>query len=480
MRRKAPHRLLLLLALVLCAPAPTTACADATDDAIDAFKKALRTEVWEERREAYMRVADYDSGAVARAVLDALEREPNPAVQLVGLRVLGGLGTEDAQAQLVTEARKARGSRKMLVLLALARQRGTAAAPILLEVVQDKDGPAAAQAALALGKKEVHEAIPHLVALLGRKDWQVRRAAALALANIAQPPPPEPKDGKPTPKDFRWPVPDALKAPEVTKALIAALAEADGVDRGAILRALAEIHEQDHGDNLAAWKLVAEGKPVDAAVAKKRDWPPAVFGIPLYGRRIVFIYDNSLRSGDPHNFGTGDRLLELCAVPGGVPLLATRLLTVGQFAQAHLTRAIGKIERGQQFELIAFNASVQPLFGKFSPSSAASRKLVEELFTGMTPDDGINTYGALTAALDLGGDADAKAWKKGPDEIVFITCNQPTVGELKDADVIAAAIGLKARMRMVRVHTVGILTHPYSMLETMAAETGGIYRNYYE
>lgn len=481
MSRRSPLACLLVLLLVAGAPPALLPHASAdTKAAIKEFKKALKAERWQDRRDAYLTVADYDSAEVADAVLDALTKETNPGVHLAGVRVLAGLESPGAQAQLATEAKKARGSRKQYVLLALSAQKGDATVPILLEVVQGKDGPAAAQAAIALGRKEVEAAVPHLTALLGHKDWQVRRAGAMALANIAQPPPPKPKDGKPPPKDFRWPVPDFMQAPEITQKLIAALAASEGVERGAIIQALAEIHDVDHGLNVAAWKAVAAGKPVDRRIERKRVHPPAAFGIPLFGQRIVFIYDNSLRSGDPHRFGTGDRLQEVAQVPGGPPLVTSRLLTVGQFARAHIERAVDMMKKGQQFEVITFNATVRPLFSKFTSPGGASQKALEEMFAGLEPDDGINAYGALTQALDMGGAADSKAWKRGPDEIVFVTCNQPTAGELVDADVVAAAIGLKGRLRMVRIHTIGIESHAYGMLASIARQTGGVYRNWYE
>lgn len=480
MSRRNPALVLVLLLLVGALLGARPAEADDTKAAVKAFKKALKAEKWQDRRDAYLTVADYDSAEVVKAVLDAMVREQNPAVRLTGLDVLGGLASKGAQERMVAEATKAKGERKQFVLLVLAKSGGDTAVPILRTIVQGKDGPAIAQAALALGRKEVKEAIPELTTLLAHKDWQVRRAGAMALANIAQPPPPEPKDGKPPPKDFRWPVPEEMKAPEITQALIRALEASDGVERGAIIQVLAEIHEVDHGLNIAAWKAVAAGTEVTKRLERKREWPPAAFGIPLYGKRIVFIYDNSLRSGDPHRFGTGDRLQELCQVPGGPPLVSSRLLTVGQFARAHIGRAMATMASGQKFELITFNATVKPLYGKFASSGGASRKLFDDLFANLEPDDGINTYGAFTEALDMGGASDSKAWKKGPDEIVFITCNQPTQGELKDADVVAAAVGLKGRMRMVRIHTIGIESHPYAMLASIAKVTGGVYRNLYE
>jgi len=471
-------RLTLVALLLLGAGGLRGAAADDTKDALKAFRAGARAEAWKDRRDAYLGIADFDGAEAARDVLAAAVREKNAAVVLTALDILGGFETDGAQGALAVELGKSKGTRKMYVLLALARQSGEKAVPLLLATLRGKAAPAIAQAALALGRKEVKAAVPDLVKVLGHKDWQVRRAAAMALLRIAQPPPPTPEKGKPADPKFRWPVPDELKAPEVTNALVSALAASSGRERYDVIRALETIHEKDLGDNLVAWKLVAEGKEPDAKTLAKRIRPTYVFGIPIYGKRVVLIYDNSLRSGDPHSFGSGERLAEVCEVPGARPLLQMRLRTVGQFVQAHMKRCVHDMAKGMKFELIHFNETVRHTFGKFASVNSASRRIVDELFAGLKNDNGINSYGALTEALDMGGAADTKAWKRGPDEIVFVTCNIPTAGEIQDADVIGAAIALKARLRMVPIHTVGVLSHPYGMLRRIAKETGGVYRNY--
>ena len=64
----------------------------------------------------------------------------------------------------------------------------------------------------------------------------------------------------------------------------------------------------------------------------------------------------------------------------------------------------------------------------------------------------------------------------------FLLMSKPTTVRrlIKEADVVAAAIALKAGMLMVPVHAIGIEAHPYEMLKTIARETGGSYVNYYE
>ncbi len=459
-------------------PALRRAEADDTKDALKAFRSASRAKPWKDRRDAYLTIADFDGAEAARAVLDAAVREQNPAVVLTALNVLADFGSEGAQGALATALGKSKGTRKMYVLMALARQSGDKAVPLLLETLRGKGAPAIAQAALALGRREVQAAVPDFLRLLRHKDWQVRRAVAIGLRRIAQPPPPKPEKGKPADPQFRWPVPEALAAPEVTQALASALAASRGRERRDIIQALDAIHDKDLGDNVAAWKAVAEGREPDEKTLAQRVRPPYAFGVPIYGKRVVLIYDNSLRSGDPHKFGSDERLAEVCEVPGSRPLLQMRLRTVGQFVQAHYRRCIHDMAKGTKFELITFNETVRPTFGKFASASKTSRKAVDALFEGLQNDNGINTYGALTEALDMGGAAESKAWKRGPDEIVFMSCNIPTAGEIQEADVIGAAIALKGRMRMVPIHTVGVLSHAFNMMRTIAAETGGIYRNY--
>jgi hypothetical protein len=312
----------------------------------------------------------------------------------------------------------------------------------------------------------------------------LRAAAARALRDLATPPPPKLPPGA-TPAQIaglpkKLPVPDWMKTPEITAALIKSLQASSGRERGDIIAALEAIHEKEYGLNVAAWKKVAAGEEVDARTLRKRVYPPHIYGIPLYGRRIVLLLDNSLRTGDPHRFGSGKRLLELCEVPGGAPLLAMRLLTVGQFSAAHFKRCISKLPKGVKFELALYDAVVHPVHMKLVSANGGTKKLAHLAIDESEPDDGIATYPALTYALDIGGSKDTVAWKKGPDEIVFVTSNVPTAGDIKDGDVVGAAIAMKARLRMVTVHTIGIESHPYDMLRTIAEESGGVYRNYYE
>lgn len=477
MIRPALALLLLPLALGLGAAAPARAEAEAAE-ALKAFQAALRSAEWKERRDAYYQLSGTDAAGVAQAMLEALASEPNPAVVLAGIGTLAGLRSSAAQDELAMALARGRGVRRLVALLALERQDGSRTTPALLEALGDKSPEVLAQAALAAGRRGLAEAVPALLGLLRHRDWQVRVAASRGLLRLASPPPPPAAPGKPPPPAPG--VPEFMQAPAIRAALLEALEQGRGRERTEHVLALERLTGEGHGDNPAAWALVLAGKPVDPRTAAQRTWPAHAFGIPLAGRRLVFVLDNSLRSGDPHRFGTGARMEEVCAVPGGTPLFGSRLRTVGQFAHAHLERAVKDLPGETRFNVLTFNEKVSAVFERPVASNPGTRKTLAETLAGLKVDNGIASYDALTQALDLAGSKDSVAWAKGPDEILFVTCNMPTMGEIVEADVVAAAIALKARLRMVTIHTVGITEHPYDMLATIARETGGVYRNYYE
>jgi len=468
----------LVVLLGLFALAPSARADEALETALKAFDRARKAPEWKARQDAFIALSGQDGPGVAEAMLQALSTEQNAAVVRTGITCLGDLRATASQEALAAALRKGRGSTRLYALLAVEKGRGQAVEEALFELLADKDAPVVAQAALALGARGLATAPPRLVPLLEHRGWQVRAAAARALLRLASPPPPRGEPGKPPPPPP--PPPDWVKTPEVTAALIAALEAGKGRERTDVIAALERLHGRDLGDNLAAWRLVAEGKEVDAVTAAKRVWGAHVFGIPIRGRRVVFVLDNSLRAKTPHKFGAGDRLAQVCEVPGGLPLLGSRLGLSGSFAHAHLARCVEDLASDVRFNVVTFNEKVRPLFERPVGSNPGTRKQLEETLAALEPDDGVACYDALVAGLDLWGAKDGVAWDKGPDEIVFVSFNAPTKGEVLEADVIAAAIGLKARLRMVAIHTIGVTEHAYDMCAQIAAESGGVYRNYYQ
>lgn len=442
----------ILLLTVLFVGAPAAADQD-WKAGRKAFKAGIRSEDWRTRRSAYTELAYFDGEDAVKEILSAFAKEKNPAVILGGIEVLAAFKSEGAAEALAKALKKSRGEKKLHVLMALERQPGEAGKELLLEVLRGKDEMAQAQAALVLGRKRVVEAIPDLEALARSNDWQLRAAAARALM--------------------------ALQAQDSVPALAESLEMSEGSERGPIIRALTELTGETYGADVEAWKKLASGadpKQIHAKPVKV----PHVFGIPIYGRRIVIVLTNSQHNENPHRFGTGKRLEELCEVPGQRPIVHTRLVTVGTFIRAHVKRLLSDMPSGTYGQLLIFNTTVTPLWPKLTPLNSTTKDVANEAIDGAVPYAGMNHYEALVEALDAAGAKDSAAWSRGPDEIVFTACNVPNQGEIKEPDVVAAAVAFKARMRMVPIHTIGVGAHAYDMMKVIAEQTGGVYKNLYE
>ncbi len=467
-------------AVLLCLFAvPAPAVAEDWSDARKEFRAAMKSDDWKEREDAFAVLAYHDSADAVGEALSAMAREENPAVVIAGIRALSGQNSLEAQEAKATALRKSKGATKLYVLMSMEGQTDAKSTALLMEMLNGKDAMAAAQAALVLGRRKSRDAIEPLVKLLKHKDWQIRAAAARALRFIATEEPPKPKEGEEPDPNVKPKRAASFEVQPLLGPLVASLAMSKGRERRDLIETLAFLTDQDFGLDVPAWKAYAGGAD-PASIRRKPEKLPHAFGIPVYGRRVVFIITNSQRNEDPHRFKDVDRLLALCEVPGARPILHTRLLTVGAFIQAHFKRAINDLPKSTKFDLLAFNTTVNTTFGKFTSANGGTKKTAIETIDGLVHGAGMAHYDAMRDALDLGGAKDSAAWKSGPDEIFFTACNAPNQGELKEPAVVGAAIGLKARLRMVPIHTIGVESHAYEMMAAIANASGGTYLNLYE
>ena len=305
--------LLVLAAVLLGSPAPVRA-ADDWAEARKTFLKAMKSDDWKVRSAGFGELSYFDDAAAVGEVLGVLASERHPAVLLAGIRVLGGFKTQPAQEAVAETVRKGKDPVRLYTILALADQPGAAGKEVLLEALQGKDGQAAAQAALALGKKQVMEALPHLLALLRHKEWRIRAAGARALRLLAGPIP-SAQPGKPAPPA----TPKALAAPDMLGALVDALESGEGRERADILQTLARLTQQDFAWDIPAWRAYVGGTP-PADIARKPQHPAYFFGTPVFGRRVVVLVDNNVRTEDGHPFTDRARLQAVSAVPGARPV----------------------------------------------------------------------------------------------------------------------------------------------------------------
>lgn len=467
-----PRTTALLLALLLAAHLPP-AYADESSDARRAFRAAQRSEDWKERRAAYIELLDWDGPEVFEELLDATVKEENAAVVLEGVKTLAQLESDGARAALLDALRRAKGRRAHVLLLALSEQRGPGGEDVLAEILAGKDLQTAGLAAVALGAKATQAAVVPLEKALAHREWQVVAAAARGLKHVAwsswtQPTKPNEQKKPAMPAWFDvqavlWPLVDALE-------------KSEGRARMDLIEALEAITKKDYGDNHEAWAQVAKGEQPSEAVLAKRVYPAHFFGIPVHAKRVVVVYDVNVRTEEPHPFADRRRLQELCAVPGGRDVPWYKLRTVGQFMAAHTNRFIQDLPtRGVQFELILSGLKPKHALGRLKGSNPGTKKTAQTLIEKITVENGNDVLAAMNAALDISGGKDSVAMARGPDQVLCVYASIPWLAQETDPEVVGAAIGLKARLRLVPIHAVGVREFPYAMLRTFAQQSGGRY-----
>ncbi len=465
-------RTALLAALLACGA--RAAGADAYGDARAAFRKAQASKDWKERAAGYVAFREQDRAEAVEDVLAAMARESNGAVHLAGIKALAGYRSPPAIAALATAVRKEKGARRAWALLAARDVPGDSAkgalSDALKEALAGADPAAAAQAALALARQQAQDALPALVAMLSHpEDARLRATAARAIRWMAG----ASSMGVPRPGSGGPPIPPWLAQAKLVGPLAEALATSTGRERADQIDALERLTGQSFGWDLAAWRALAAGTD-PGKIERKPSYPAHVFGIPIYGKRVVVIVDHSLCTDNPHPFDPA-RLRELCKVPGGRDVPWYNARTNGQFVVAHVKRLVSDLPDGSAFDLVLVGKSVKSAMGRLVPANSGSRQSAERILDNLKVENGMDTLGALNAALDAGGAKDDAAWKSGPDEIVYASCSVPWLAEVTDAAVVGATIALKARLRGVPIHSVGVADHPFEMMTLISEQSGGRY-----
>ena len=250
-------RALPLAVLVLCASPAPPARADAWGDARKAFRAAQRAEEMETRRNAFVPLLEFDGTDAVEEIFRALAREENPAVVLTAIQTLSTFQSEEAVKALEQAVRAEKGERRVQALIALADRPGEEGKTALLDALVDKEEPVVAQAALALGRKQVKDAVPGLVALLSSPTWQVRAAAARGLRLMAGGPVIDPQ----TAKEVLHPPPAWLDVKALLPPLARSLATAEGRDRSDLVETL---------ERLTAPEVRLRPRGVDAPARRAR------------------------------------------------------------------------------------------------------------------------------------------------------------------------------------------------------------------
>ena len=174
-------------------------------------------------------------------------------------------------------------------------------------------------------------------------------------------------------------------------ALATSLETATGSARGNIVSALVRLTQQEYGYDVAAWKQLAAG--TDPQAIRPQPVPvPHVFGIPIYGERVVIVVDISTCTDDTHPFQDLDRLKEVCEVPHARPVAWFTVRTTKQFFAAHAKRLIDDFPvRGHKFEVVAVFQKVESLFEKLTPCNSGTKRQATRWLDELSVQEGPTT-----------------------------------------------------------------------------------------
>ena len=238
-------------------------------------------------------------------------------------------------------------------------------------------------------------------------------------------------------------------------ALVGLLGQIDGEVYGNVVQYLSALTNLPYGDDVNAWKLwwqkhksdftlgkpSAKGAAAEAAAGPQR--PYSYYGLPVRGRRLVFVVDVSGSMAGP------------------------RLA----MARRELSNVIGKLPPTSEFSIVAFDHRVTVWQPKLVPASPANKDAATQYIGHLQPGGSTDTYDALDAAFHF----DAEA-------IYFLTDGKPTCGRVVDPAKIAALAMQANRSRRLSIYTIGIAPGPPgslfdTFLKTLAEQNYGSYRH---
>src|SRR5262245_14704677 len=235
---------------------------------------------------------------------------------------------------------------------------------------------------------------------------------------------------------FRRSVEQALvqvRAKPAVRALIGLLPKVKGEVRADIVRFLTEISGQQLGVDAAGWltwwnekekafEFPPEKKPTPVAhlgpqAPKPQENGPSYYGLPLLGAKIIFIIDTSGSMNGPRIFA----------------------------AKRELSRAVGELPAGVEFNIIAFNSRAFVWQQKLVEANAENKQSALYFVAALGLANQTASYDALDAALQFDGEA-----------IYFLTDGAPVGGRITSPPDIVRAITQQNRFRRMTINSLGI------------------------
>jgi len=239
--------------------------------------------------------------------------------------------------------------------------------------------------------------------------------------------------------------------------LIDAVERRDGRSQAAAVQLLQTITGYRIGADARSWRYFFLKHETEGSAFRRKgaDQTPkgetlSYMGIPVLGRRVVFVLD---ASGSMNS-----------------PLAENTRESRGKRAVGELSELLPRLPERGKFDVVFFESKVNGLSsgrlidGKPRRIEQAQQWLRERVFDG-----GTNLFGGLEEAFS----------HKDVEEVILLTDGMPSVGEVQEPTRILAWVQRWNRWRRVRVSVVGLSAPRQAdqFLSKLASQNGGVYRS---
>ncbi len=173
------------------------------------------------------------------------------------------------------------------------------------------------------------------------------------------------------------------------------------------------------------------------------------FGIPVYGREVIFVLDTS---------GSMDEAFGHPKEPRNRQVIKPDAESRLQRAKRELAATAQRLQLGSRYQMITFATDVRTWSrGSIAPGPKSNKALLSCL-DRMKAEGGTELYGGVLQALGASrmqyGHAE-QDWVRTTDEIFVLSDGEPS-GAVRDPELILKLIGEANRYRRVRINTIFI------------------------
>ncbi|MFG0317021.1 MAG: VWA domain-containing protein [Planctomycetota bacterium JB042] len=182
---------------------------------------------------------------------------------------------------------------------------------------------------------------------------------------------------------------------------------------------------------------------------------PRFYGVPIVGRRVVFVIDGS---------GSMQEVIDPAT-------MKTKIAA----ARAELSGTIEGLDEEVRFDIVGFNDDVRQLAETFLPATKGNKRRAARFIHGTGSFGWTDLFGALTRAIgltDVGGRMGRKA-RPVPDQVVLLSDGRPTRGLMTNGFDIVEEVSRLNRTRDLRIDTIAFGDEADRVFLGLLAERNG-------